>query len=336
MIKKLSLLAFLSVSVIAAELNIYTARHYDADLELYKLFTKQTGITIKHTQAKPAELIKRLTMEGKNTPADIFITADVTNLNEAKEAGVLAAASSPILDEVIPKHLRDADKHWYAFTKRARIIAYDKNNKPDNLDKLKNYEDLTNPIFKGQIAMRSATAAYSKTLLSSIIANDGKDEAKKWAAGLLANMAFTPPKGSDRDQARRVIAGDAKYAIMNTYYVGLLATSKNPKDVKVGKSLGIIFPNQDNRGTHINVSGMALVKASSKSKEAIKFMEFLVSEEAQKMLTNINFEYPVRKGVEPAKIVKDLGSFKEDQLELSKIAENAKEAVRIYDEVGFR
>ncbi len=194
---------------------------------------------------------------------------------------------------------------------------------------MKNYKDLAKPEFKGEIVMRSATAPYSKTLLASIIANDGNKEAKAWAKGVLKNLT-TNPKGGDRDQARQV------FAVMNTYYIGLLKNSKNPKDVEVGNSLGIIFPNQDNRGTHINISGIAMTKLSKNQDAAKKIMEFMLSPKIQKILTDSNYEFPIRNDVELSQTVKDFGTFKEDRIPVSKIAENIKEAIKIYDEVSFR
>ncbi len=332
--KKIALLISLGVFLWGAELNIYSARHYDADFEIIKKFEEQTSIKVNHTQAKASELIKRLELEGDKSPADIFITADVSNLNEAKDAKVLAPLKSEFLEKNIPAHLRDEDNEWFAITKRARIIAYNKNANTD-ISKLKNYEDLIKEDFKGKIVMRSATSPYSKTLLASILVNDGEKEAKEWAKGVLANLA-TPPKGGDRDQARQVFAGEAEFAVMNTYYIGLLRNSKNPKDVEVGNALGIIFPNQDGRGTHINISGIALTKSSKNKEEAKKFMEFMLTPEIQKILSSMNYEYPVRADVELPQTVKDFGMFKEDELSLSKIAHKVKDAVKIYNEVGFR
>ena len=333
--KKVIITALLSASVlIGAELNVYSARHYDADYEIYKKFEAQTGIKIKHTTARAPELIKRLQLEGKDSPADIFITADVSNLTEAKNANILAPVDSKVLKDIIPANLRDKDDMWFSITKRARIIAYNKNANVD-LNLVKTYEDLAKPELKGKVLMRSGTAAYSKTLLASIIANDGKEEAKKWAKGVLDNLAMAP-KGGDRDQARQMIAGVAPFAVMNTYYIGLLKTSKDPKDREIGNSIGIIFPNQDGRGTHINVSGIAMTASSKNQDAAKKFMEFMLSKDVQTMLTNINYEFPVRSDVVPSDIVKEFGKFKEDSIEVSKIAENVKDAVLIYDEVGFR
>ena len=231
--RKVIITALLGASVlIGAELNVYSARHYDADYEIYKKFEAQTGIKIKHTTARAPELIKRLQLEGKDSPADIFITADVSNLTEAKNANILAPVDSKVLKDIIPSNLRDKDNMWFSITKRARIIAYNKNANVD-LNLVKTYEDLAKPELKGKVLMRSGTAAYSKTLLASIIANDGKDEGKKWAKGVLDNLAMAP-KGGDRDQAKQMIAGVAPFAVMNTYYIGLLKTSKDPKDREIG------------------------------------------------------------------------------------------------------
>lgn len=332
--KKIFAFAVLGSLLFGAELNIYSSRHYDADFEIIKKFEQKTGIKVNHTQAKPQELIKRMKLEGENSKADLFITADISNLTEAKNANLLEKVDSKFLKEVIPAYLRDEDDQWFAITKRARIVVYAKDRGVDpNL--VKTYKDLAKPALKGNLLVRSATAPYSKTLLASIIIHDGSKEAKEWAKGVLSNLA-SKPKGGDRDQARRVYAGEADFAIMNTYYIGLLKHSKNPQDVKVADSLGIIFPNQDSYGTHINVSGVAMTKSSKNRKEAQAFMEFLLSKEIQEMLTNINFEYPVRDDVPLNATIQSFGKFKEDKTPVSDIAKKVKEAVKIYDEVGFR
>ncbi|RDU68956.1 Fe(3+) ABC transporter substrate-binding protein [Helicobacter cholecystus] len=332
--KKIIAFSILSSLLFCAELNIYSSRHYDADFEIIKKFEQKTGIKVHHTQAKPQELIKRMRLEGENSKADLFITADISNLTEAKNSNLLASVDSPILKEMIPSYLRDEDNEWFAITKRARVIVYAKD-RGVNPNLIRTYEDLINPNLKGKLLVRSATAAYSKTLLASIIVHHGESEAKKWAKGVLDNLA-SDPKGGDRDQARRVYAGEGDFAIMNTYYIGLMKHSKNPQDVKVANSLAIIFPNQESYGTHINVSGVAMTKSSKNRKEAQAFMEFLLSKEVQEMLTNINFEYPIRDDVPLNATIKSFGKFKADQTPLSDIAKKVKEAVKIYDEVGFR
>lgn len=332
--KKTLIAALLLSWLTASELNIYSSRHYDADFEIIKLFEQKTGIKVNHTQAKPQELIKRMKLEGSSSKADVFITADISNLTEAKNANLLSALDSQTLKDLIPPYLRDKDNQWFAITKRARIVVYAKNRGVDP-SIIKTYEDLAKPSLKGKLLVRSATAAYSKTLLASIIVHDGENKARDWAKGVLNNLA-SKPKGGDRDQARKVYAGEADFAIINTYYIGLMKNSKNPKDVEVANSLGIIFPNQDSYGTHINVSGMAMTKSSKNRKEAQAFMEFLLSKEVQEMLTNTNFEYPIRDDVPLNATIKSFGAFKEDKTPVSEIAEKVKEAVKIYDEVGFR
>lgn len=324
-----------SVSAIAADtLHIYNARHYDADAKLYDLFTEQTGIKVKATQAKVEELLKKLEVEGENSPADLFITADVSNLAQAKNLGVLENTKSENLEKIVPANLRDKDGAWYAITKRARVIVYDKTRtkKPS----IKNYEDLAKPEYKGKILMRSGTHAYSKSLLASIITADGEANAKKWASGVLSNLAQAP-KGGDRDQAKALVNGKVgEYAVMNTYYIGLMLASKNLKDVEVAQKLGVIFPNQANRGTHVNISGVGITKSSKDKEAAKKFMEFLLTPAAQRILADMNYEYPVNSVVGPSPVITGLGVFKEDTTPLSEVADNVKKAVLIYDEVGFR
>ncbi|WP_299025874.1 Fe(3+) ABC transporter substrate-binding protein [uncultured Campylobacter sp.] len=326
-------LSLLSSFLFAAEVNIYSARHYDADSELYKLFEQKTGIKVNATQAKAGELIKKLEVEGDSSAADIFITADAGNFYTAKTKGVLQAVKSETLEKIVPEQYRDNDGQWFAISKRARIIVYDK--RDFDPKGIKDYEDLTKPELKGKLLIRSATAPYSKSLLAAIIEADGKDAATKWAEGTLKNLA-RDPKGGDRDQAKAIYAGEGDVAVMNTYYIGLMLTSPKAEDVEAAKNLGIIFPNQDNRGTHVNISGIALTKAAKNKENAVKFMEFMVSPEAQKILAGINFEYPINAEVEPSDIVKGFGKFKEDSTPLYKSVQNTNEAIKIYDVAGWK
>ncbi|MCD8213599.1 MAG: Fe(3+) ABC transporter substrate-binding protein [Campylobacter sp.] len=331
--KSILALSLLSSFLVAAEVNIYTARHYDADSEIYKLFEQKTGIKVNATQAKGGELIKKLETEGDSSAADIFITADVGNFYTAKSKGVLQSVQSQKLEKIIPSQYRDNDNQWFAISKRARIIAYDKRNfDPKNI---KNYEDLAKPELKGKLLIRSATAPYNKSLLASIIINDGEAKATEWAKGTLANLA-RDPKGGDRDQAKAIFAGEGQVAVMNTYYIGLMLNSKKPEEAEAAKVLGIIFPNQDNRGTHVNISGIALTKASKNKENAIKFMEFMLTPEVQKILAGINYEYPINSEVEPSDVVKSFGKFKEDTTPLYQVGEKNKDAVKIYDMVGWK
>ncbi len=313
--------------------NLYSHRHYDVDDELYDAFYKKTGIKVNVVKAKAGQLIEKMKSEGDASPVDIFMTADAGNLEIAKQEGLLQSISSKELNKVIPEHLRDPEGQWYALTKRARVIAYAIDRVHPNM--LSTYEDLSSPIWKRLIAVRSSSNMYNQSLLASIIANDGKEKAKEWAEGVVANMARAP-KGNDRDQVKAVAAGTADLAIINTYYLGKLLTSKDNEEVKAGKAVKLFFPNQDGRGTHINISGAGVTKYAPHKENAIKLLEFLVSKEAQEVFAAKNFEYPVRTDVEPSELVKSFGNFKEDKLNLSNLGKYNRDAVMIFDQVGWK
>jgi iron(III) transport system substrate-binding protein len=313
--------------------NLYTDRHYDTDEELYKAFTAETGVKVNVVKGKSDELIERLKREGKDTEADLLITADAGRLYRAKEEGLLQAVDSATLKNSIPENLRDPDNQWFGLTVRARVIVYSKDRvKPSELS---TYEDLTNPKWKGKILVRSSSNIYNQSLLASFIAIKGEEWAKNWAKGIVANMA-REPEGNDTDQAIAVAAGQGDLAIMNTYYFGRLLNSSDPEQKKIGESLGVFFPDQDGAGTHINVSGIGLTKESKNKENAIKFMEFLASEKAQKQFAESNFEYPVNPNVESAELLKSWGEFKTQNINLSKLGELNSQAVKIFDEVGWK
>ena len=316
----------------SAEITLYSHRHYESDDALYAKFTKQTGIKVNVVKAGANELIERLKSEGKNTKADIFMTADAARLHIAKTAGVLAPVDSKVLKSRIPSHLRDVDSQWFGFTMRARIIAYAKGRV--KASELSTYEALSGKSWRARVLARSSSNVYNQSLMASIIAANGKDKAQTWARAVRKNMA-RPPQGSDRDQMRTVVKGLADVAIVNTYYVGLLANSKDPADRKVANSIGIFFPNQKGRGTHVNVSGGGLVKNSDNPKDAIKFLEFLASDEAQKSFPSTTYEYPVVEGVEWSPLMKRWGTFKQDSLSLTKLGENNSAAVESFNLAGW-
>lgn len=313
--------------------NLYTDRHYDTDEQLYKLFTEETGIKVNVVKGNADELIERLNREGKDTEADLLITADVGRLFRAKTEGLFQPVSSNTLTSNIPENLRDPDNQWFGLTVRARVIAYVK----DRVDpsQLSTYEDLTDPKWKGKILVRSSTNIYNQSLLASFIEIYGEEWARNWAKGVLANMA-REPKGGDTDQSIAAVAGEGDLAITNTYYVGRLVGSSDPEQKKIGESMGIFFPDQDRAGTHINASGIGLTKYAKNKENAIKFMEFLVSEKAQKQFAEANYEYPVNPKVEPAELLKSWGSFKTQNINLSKLGELNSKAVKIFDEVGWK
>lgn len=333
--KKLTLLAFIaSTSLFSTEVvNLYTHRHYDTDKELYKAFTKQTGIEVKIVKAKANELIARLESEGKNSPADVFITADAGNLYIAKSKGLLQSIHSDYLEKAIPKHLRDRDNQWFALTKRARIIVYAKDRiKPEQLS---TYEDLAQAKWKGKIMVRSSVNVYNQSLLASLIANDGEEKAEVWAKKIVENMA-KPPKGNDRFQVKAIANGIGDIAIVNTYYLGIMTNSKVQDELEAAKKVGIFFPNQKDRGTHINISGAGITKSSKNKANAIKLLEFLLSPEAQSSFAKANYEYPILEGVELSPTVKSWGKFKEDSLPINNLGEYNAKAVKIFDKVKWK
>ncbi len=286
---------------ISNEVNVYTHRHYESDQKLFKLFEEQTGIKINVINASADELIQKMSLEGSNSPADVLITVDAGRLHRAKTSDLLQSISSKTLDSIIPSHLKDEDNHWFALTKRARVIAYAKDRV--NPGELSTFEALTEEKWQNKLLIRSSGNIYNQSLLASIIANHGEDYAKEWVTGIVNNMARTP-RGNDRDQVKAVAAGEGDLAIVNTYYIGLMENSSNPEEVQVTQSIGLFFPNQETTGTHINVSGAGVAKYAPNKENAIKFIEFLVSEEAQSVFALTNYEYPVNENVEVSETLK--------------------------------
>lgn len=314
-------------------INLYSDRHYDTDEELYAAFTKETGIKVNVVNAKSDELIERLKREGQDTEADLLITADAGRLWRAKEDGLLQAVTSKALSASIPENLRDPDNHWFGLTVRARVIVYAKDRVQPS--ELSTYEDLTNAKWKNKILVRSSSNIYNQSLLASFIDIYGADYAKNWAEGVLANMA-REPQGGDTDQAVAVASGEGDIAISNTYYIGRLMGSSKPEEKKIGDSLGIFFPDQNEAGTHINVSGIGLTAAAKNKESAIKFMEFLASEKAQKQFSEGNYEYPVNPQVEASDLLKSWGEFKTQDINLDKLGTLNAQATKTFDEVGWK
>ncbi|NLP49725.1 Fe(3+) ABC transporter substrate-binding protein [Bacillus sp. RO1] len=313
--------------------NLYTSRHYEADQELYKKFEEETGIKVNVVEGKGDELMERLNIEGEATEADVFITSDAGNLHQAKEAELLQAVESDVLAENIPEKLRDVDNQWFGLTKRARVIVYAKERVSP--EELSTYEALAEPEWKDRVVIRTSENMYNMSLLASFIDIMGKDQAKAWAQGITDNMA-RDPEGGDRDQAKAVAAGEADVAIMNTYYLGVMLNGTDEEEKKVAESVGVFFPNQETTGAHINISGAGVTKHAKNKENAIKFIEFLSSEEAQGQFAEANSEYPVNEKVEPSELLKSWGEFKEQDINLSKLGENQQEAIRIFNEVGWK
>ena len=315
-------------------INVYSSRHYDVDKVLQKQFTAKTGIQVNEVQVKEAsQLIERLKSEGERSPADVFLTVDVGNLWRAKDAGLLQAVQSSALNSSVPAMLRDPEGYWFGLTMRARAIIYNKIkvSKP----KVRDYEDLAAPEYKGKVLTRTSSHVYNQSLVASLIHSRGISTAESWVTAITANLA-RKPEGNDTDQIKALAAGLGEYAIVNTYYVARLMKSKEAADQKIMESIGVIFPNQGNRGTHINVSGGGVTKSSKNKSEALAFLEFLVGGESQALLAEGNNEYPVRKDVPLDSVLKGFGKPKFDESALSVIGEKTPEAVKLLDRAGWR
>jgi iron(III) transport system substrate-binding protein len=317
------------------EVNLYSQRHYSVDELQYENFTKLTGIKVNVIKANADELIERLKNEGDKSPADLFISVDAGKLQRAADLNLLQKVSNSTINTNVSKDLIDINGYWTPITYRARIIVYsnDRVNKSD----LSTYEDLANEKWKGRILVRSSSNAYNQALMSSIVANLGSDVANDWSEGVVKNFA-RDPKGSDRDQVKAIAAGQGDIAIVNSYYIGLLLSSQKEEELDAGRSVSVFFPNQgDNeRGSHINVSGIGLAKYSPNKENAIKLMEYLTSEEAQNTYVNNSYEYAANPNVKPAKIVQDWGTFKTDKLDLNMLGKFREEAIRIFDKTGWK
>lgn len=313
--------------------NVYTHRHYEADQNLFEKFEEKYGIKVNVTNASADELIQKMNMEGEHSSADVLITVDAGRLARAKEQGLLQSIESEVLEEGIPSHLQDDDNQWFGFTKRARIIVYAKDRV--NPEELSTYEDLTSNKWKNKLLIRSSGNIYNQSLLASIIAHNGEEKATEWAKGIVANMARSP-KGSDRDQVKAVVAGEGDLAIVNSYYVGQMLNSSDNQEVEIARQVGIHFPNQEGRGTHINVSGAGVAKYAPNKENAILFVEYLISDEAQEIFSKSNYEYPVNQNIAPSSTVQEWGTFKEDDLNLTELGKNNKKAVLIFDETGWK
>jgi iron(III) transport system substrate-binding protein len=313
--------------------NVYTHRHYEADQKLFDLFTQETGIKVNVVSASADELIQKLEMEGSASPADVLITVDAGRLYRAQSKDLLQPVYSQVIEENIPEKFRNPENYWFGLTFRARIIAFslDRVNPED----LSSYEALVEEKWRGRIVTRSSENIYNQSLLASIIAANGIEGAEEWAAGLKQNFA-RDPKGNDRDQVKAVASGEADIAIVNTYYIGLMLNDENEEERKAAEKVGIFFPNQESRGTHINISGAGVTKYAPNKDNAVKLLEFLSSANAQELLAQINFEYPVNPGVGIAPQLQQWGQFKSDELNLSKLGENNSDAVKIFDRVGWK
>lgn len=315
-------------------LNLYSARHYQTDEALYKNFTKATGIKVNLIEGGEDALMERIKSEGVNSPADVFITVDVGRLWRAEQLGLFAAVKSRSLESRIPSNYRDPDGHWFGFSRRARIIVYNK--AAINPTDIANYEDLAAPRFKGKICIRSSSHVYNLSLMGAMIGALGETAAEAWAKGLTSNLA-RPPRGGDTDQILGVAAGECDIALSNTYYFARLLRSDKAEERQAAEKLGVIFPNQSGRGAHFNISGGGMLKHAPHKQAAVQFLEYLSGSEAQIYFADGNNEWPVAQNVatnNPA--LKAMGTFKAETLDIATIGRNQPTAQKIFDRIGLR
>jgi len=317
----------------ANEVNVYSSRHYQADQEIFRAFEKQSGIRVNIVEGNVNALFERLRREGPNSPADVLITVDAGNLGRAQTAALFQPMSSEIVQKFVPAHLREPTGLWTGLTMRARVLMYHTERvKPSQLS---TYEDLADPRWKHKILIRSSNNIYNQSLVASMLAAHGDRETLDWAKGLVENLA-RKPKGGDRDQIRAVGAGEGDIAVANTYYLGWLAASKESKDQELVAKIGVFFPNQLGRGTHVNISGAGITRYARNKANAVKLIEFLLSRESQRTFADANYEYPVRADVPPHPIIAGWGKFKADSLNVTVIGAKNPDAVRLMDRAGWR
>lgn len=321
-----------AIAMAEGEVNLYSSRHYDTDERLYSDFTEATGITINRIEGKADELIARMQAEGANSPADILLTVDTSRLQRAKEAGVLQAVDSDVLEARIPGYLQDADNQWFGFSQRARIIFYDT---ADVANPPQTYVELADPAYKGLVCHRSSSNVYSQTLLSAVIENHGEEAARAWAQGVVDNFARAP-QGGDTDQLRGLVSGECDISISNTYYFArAIRRDVNGLSEDERATIGWVFPAQNAEGAHMNLSGGGLAAHAPNRENAITFLEYLASDQAQQYFSGGNDEYPAVPGVALSPSVAALGLFKPDDVDLSDVAQNLPTAQKIFNQVGW-
>lgn len=323
----------LSAASAAEVLNVYSHRHYEVDQKINELFTQKTGIEVKVVNAEADQLIERLKSEGANSPADLLITVDAGRMQRAKAQGLLQPVNSGILDKSTPENLRDSDGHWFPYTVRARVIlaAADRVKSGE----IKDYEDLAQPEWKGRVLIRSSSSSYNQSLAASIITAHGEEKASAWAKGVASNLA-RPPQGGDRDQIKAVAAGLADVCVSNTYYFGLLLNSPDAAERAAAGKMRLVFPNQDGRGTHVNVSAVGITRHAKNPENAKAFMEFLVSPEVQKLIAIGSYEYPISMDFTLSPTHQKWGGFKLDTETFSKMGEDQAKTSRIFDAAGWK
>jgi iron(III) transport system substrate-binding protein len=327
----LGLLASSGVSASAEEvLNIYTSREPGLIKPILDEFTKETGVKV-NTIFLSNGLEERVRSEGQNSPADVILTVDIGRLQAAKDYGVTQPVKSAALEKVIPAAYRDPEGHWYGVSMRARVVYASKDRvKQDKIT----YEELADPKWKGKVCIRSGQHLYNISLFAAVIAHKGEAKAEEWLKGLKANLA-KKPSGGDREQAKDILAGVCDIGIGNTYYVSLMRNGKDEEQKKWGEAINVILPTFEGGGTHVNISGLALAKYAPNKANAEKFMEYMVSDDAQHLHAEANSEYPVKQGIKIHPTIASFGELKADTVAIAEIAKLRKKASELVDKVGF-
>ncbi len=324
----------MSINAFSAEVNVYSARKEKLIKPLLDKFSAETGIETNLITAKADKLLTRMINEGRNTPADILITTDAGRLFRAKDADLLQPINSKLVTDSVPSHLRDIDDMWVSISQRSRVIFYARDRVMH--DQLSSYEDLADPKWKKRICIRGSGNIYNQSLVASMISVKGEEATTTWAKGLVSNLA-RKPSGGDRDQIMAAAAGQCDLAIANTYYYAqMLENKKDPSQKQAAEKMVLLWPNQSDRGAHVNVSGAAISKYSKNSENAIKLIEFLLSKDSQQWYGDVNYEYPVIEGVAISPLLISWGDFKSDTLNLSQLGELNASAVRIMDRAGWK
>jgi len=332
----LTVVALLAGSAAAQDrvLNLYSSRHYQTDEALYTNFTKATGIKINRIEGGEDPLIERIRNEGERSPADVLITVDAGRLWRAEQLGLFQPVKSATLESRIPANLREPSGLWYGFSTRARVIAYNKARV--KAAEVRNYEDLADPKWKGRVCMRSSTNVYNLSLLGALIEHLGEANAEAWAKGVHANLA-QEPKGGDTDQLKAVAAGQCDVTVSNQYYYARLLRSDKADERQIGEKIGVVFPNQSTWGTHINISGAGVLKNAPHREAAVKFLEYLASDDAQRYFADGNNEWPAVAKVEVDNaVLKNLGEFKRDQINVAVLGKNQPSSQKLYDRVAWK
>jgi iron(III) transport system substrate-binding protein len=314
--------------------NVYSGRHYQTDEALYAGFTKATGIKINRIEAAEDAIIERIRNEGARSPADVMITVDAGRLWRAEQLGLFQPVKSATLESRIPASLREPGGHWFGFSTRARLIAYNKSRVQEG--EIRNYEDLADAKWKGRVCMRSSTNIYNLSLMGALIDHLGEARAEAWAKGVRANLAHEP-KGGDTDQLKFVAAGQCDVTISNQYYYARLVRSQKPDEKQVAQAIGLVLPNQGSWGTHVNISGAGVLKNAPHRENAVKFLEYLASDEAQRYFADGNNEWPVVKSVKVDNpVLNALGDFKRDNVNVAVFGKNQPGSQKIYDRVAWK